>query len=60
VVISLGAQHPTANRARLLAAHAGFRAIAYEALAHDEGQLALVARAEANRHLALAQQDRRQ
>ena len=59
VVAALGERHPTANRARLMAAAAGFRAIAWEALGRGEGQLALIARAEARKHLALAKQDRR-
>lgn len=58
VVASFEPRHPIARRARLLAASASFRAMAWDALAHDEIAIALMARCEANRHLMLARQEK--
>lgn len=51
-------RHAIAKRARLFAASASFRAMAWDALAHDEIAIALMARREANRHLVLARQEK--
>jgi hypothetical protein len=59
VVSVFPAQHPTAQRARLLAASASFRSCAWDALAHGDAKLAWIARGEAIRHEALARRDRR-